>query len=214
MRPRWHFMLKAALTLTGSAIVLLAVLYLASFIIFILRQTGIWFAPGFGPRGWYAFLVSLPWILIFAVLTFIVILEILVRRYAFTYRRPMLYSVLGILFFTLAGGFVVAQTSLHGKLFRYTEEKRPPLITPFYRGNFEPRIHRNIHRGRVMSVHGGGFMIRNRPGEVLGVDIASTTKLLPGPGFLEGDEVVIFGPKKAGKINAFGVRKMGPGMMK
>ncbi|MBI2052570.1 MAG: hypothetical protein HYT38_02780 [Candidatus Sungbacteria bacterium] len=214
MRPKWYFILKTALGLAGGAIILLVILYLASLVIFILRQTGVWFGPGFGPRGWRVFFVSLPWLVVIAILAFIFILEILVKCHAFAYRRPLLYSVLGILILTVMGGFTVAQTSWHGKLFRYVEKNRPPLVAPFYRREFAPKRLRNIHQGRVISISGSGFNMRNRPGEILDVAIASSTRILPRLGFTEGDEVVVFGERQADKIWAFGVRKMGRDIMK
>ena len=119
MRPRWHFVLKTALVSTGGVIVLCAVLYLASFVIFVSRQTGGSFVPIFGSRGWYHFFISLPWVLILLSFIFVIILEILVRRYSFGYRQPLLFSVMGIVVIVVAGGGIVAQTSFHRGLFRY-----------------------------------------------------------------------------------------------
>ena len=82
MRPKWHFALKTILALTGAVILLLTLIYIASFAIFMLRQTGVLFAPTFGFRGGYVFLRSLPWLLISLLVVFIVVLEILVRHYS------------------------------------------------------------------------------------------------------------------------------------
>ena len=64
MRPKAHFVLKTALVALGFILIILFVLYLISFIVFTLRMSGIWFAPGFGLYGIKIFLFSLPWLLI------------------------------------------------------------------------------------------------------------------------------------------------------
>src|SRR3990167_8644737 len=110
MRPRWHFVLQATLVICGLVIVLLALLFLTSFIIFSLRNTGVWFAPSFGYRGIGVFLTSLPWLLIGLTVIFVVLLEILVKKYSFAYRQPLLYSALALVLIVTIGGVAIAQT--------------------------------------------------------------------------------------------------------
>ena len=107
-RPRWFFVLRGTLVGIGIGLGLCVVLYLISFILFILRETGVWFTPAFGFRGWFVFFRSLPWVLIGLSLIFTAVLEILVKRYSFAYREPLMYSVLGIVAIVAAGGFLLA----------------------------------------------------------------------------------------------------------
>jgi len=81
MRPRWHFVMRAALIMIGGIIVFLFTVYLVSFlcISFGKRAFGLrrrWF------RGWRSFFISFPWILFIFSVIFAVILGILVKRYA------------------------------------------------------------------------------------------------------------------------------------
>ncbi|MBU3925378.1 hypothetical protein KJ854_05620 [Patescibacteria group bacterium] len=122
MRPRWHFVLKTALAAFGVIILVLTVLYLASFIIFVLRQTGVLFVPAFGLQGWFAFFTNLPIFLIGLLIVFIIVLELLVRHYAFAYRRPLLYSAVGIFILVFAGVMVIENTSFHGGMSKYAEK--------------------------------------------------------------------------------------------
>jgi hypothetical protein len=207
MKPKWHFVLRAVLGIIGACILLFAILYLASFIIFILRRTGVWFVPVFGSRGWFEFLLALPWLLILLSLAFIAVLEVFVRKYSFAYRRPMLYSVLTILFLAIVGGFVVASTPLHGRIFRYAEEHQLPFARPFYR-QFGDRGFENIHPGKVTGVTQNGFTIQSRGGEALTVVVTSATRLPLGGGFEAGDFVVVFGERASNTVQAFGVRKI------
>ena len=128
MRPKWHYVLKTALAITGGVLLSLALLYLVSFIFFALRANGVWFMPAFGLSGMRTFVMSLPWLLIFTSLLFIIILEILVKRYAFAYRKPLLYSVLGILALAIIGGFALARAPFHRSLLRRAQEDRVRLV--------------------------------------------------------------------------------------
>jgi hypothetical protein len=53
MRPRWQFVLQGLLWGFGAILALLVVLYLASLAVFVLRSSGLLFAPFLGPRGWF-----------------------------------------------------------------------------------------------------------------------------------------------------------------
>lgn len=207
MRPRWHFVLQASLLATGGMIVSLAVLYLASFIVFTLRETGAWFVPAFGWRGWYVFLLSLPWLLVLLSILFVVILEILVRHYAFSYRRPLLYSVLGVLFVVVIGSIIIDQARVHDRLFRTARSGRLPFAGPLYR-EFGTAQLRMVHRGQVARITDRGFAIQNIGGEILFIIVTPETRFPRGMDFGEGDTVVVFGDRDDRAVRAFGVRKI------
>lgn len=207
MRPRWQFILRAALIATGGIILLLTILYLVSFIIFTSRETGAWFVPAFGIGGWYAFLVSLPWLLIILSLIFITVLELLVRHYAFAYRRPLLYSMLAIVFLVIVSGFVVAQTSFHGNISRYADDNRASLIGRLYH-EFNERRFNNIHRGEITDFNKDGFFMKNRRKELLRILVNAQTRLYSGAELMRGDRVVIFGDRHADIVHALGIRRL------
>ncbi len=92
MRPKFYFVLKTVLLAVGFFMVGALVLFLISFISFHLRASGIWYLPGFGPRGWGIYLRLMPWFLILAGLILILMLEILSKRCSFVWRRPVIYS--------------------------------------------------------------------------------------------------------------------------
>lgn len=207
MRPKWHFILSNALLITGGIIVLLALLYLISFVAFVLRQNGVWFIPIFGLRGWFAFLVSLPWLLIALSLIFIVILEILVKHFAFAYHRPLLYSLLGIMLVVLVGGYLVNRTTLHARLAQFSEEHQLPLAGLFYRGFGHERFN-DIHHGVITSTTTSGVTVETERGETLFIGITPRTRLPLGMDFTVGDIVVIFGDRDDDHIEAFGIRRV------
>lgn len=207
MRPRWHFVLKTILAVIGGVILVLTLLYLVSFILFVLRRSGAFFAPSFGWHGWYAFLLSLPWLLIILVMFFLFILEVLVRRYAFAYRRPLLYSVATVVFFVFAGGYIVAVTSFQPRMSAFIEKRKMPIAGPMYREYGRPRS-RNIHSGQIAESNREGFFLRNRREEMLTIIVTRRTRLPRGADFSAGDMVVVFGPREGDRVEAYGVQKM------
>ena len=207
MKPKWHFVLKTILVAVGVVIVAFALIYLVSFIFFILRQTGVFFVPSFGFRGVGIFLVSLPWFMILTGLVFFVTLEILVKRYSFTYRKPLLYSLIGIIIFVLIGSFIVSRTGLHQGLFRYAEDRRLPVVGRLYRGYGLERMEK-VNPGIVDELTDEGFRMTNRQGETLNVLISSDTRFPLGADFEIGDRVVVLGERENGTIEAYGVRRI------
>ncbi len=206
MRPRWHFVLKAVLAIAGGIILMLALLSLVSFMIFISRETGAWFVPIFGFRGLHVFLFSLPWLLLFFLIVFILALEMLVRRYEFAYRKPLLYSAFGIVGFVFIGGFVVAQTSFHRRMFLYAEQRRLPIAGPLYR-RFGEAPPANVYRGKVTERMPDQFRMKSHR-EMFQVLITPETRLPYGTDFGDGDVVVVFGDRDGNVIKAFGIRKL------
>src|ERR1041385_3423472 len=163
MKPRWHFVLQATLLVLGTFLAVLALVYLVSFIFFALHQTGIIHSTEFGFRGVGVFLVSLPWLLILLSVVFIVVLEILVRKYSFSYRRPLLYTIFGIILLVLVSGFVVAQTSFHRHLFLQAWDDNLPVVRGFYR-TFGEGASGHFEAGRVTAKTSDGYEISDPRG--------------------------------------------------
>lgn len=218
MHPKWHFVLRAALWSAGIAIAVLAALYFASLFLFINRETGIWMAPIFGWRGIFVFLTSAPWMIILLVLIFVLTLEILVRRYGFAYRLPLLYSALAMLLAVFAGAMLVAQTPLHENLSRCPRGDRlldpvhfipegPPCGTGIY-SDLGPRRFHDFYYGTVKNFAGENLIIITRQREDLTVRIDSKTRLPFGAQFEIGDELAIVGDRRGGQIDAFGIVKI------
>ena len=210
MRPKWHFILRAVLWISGIAVVTLALLYLASLVVFIAHKTGIWVAPVFGWHGIAIFLISLPWLLVLAVLFFIVVLEILVRHYAFAYRLPLFYSALGVLLVVVTGGLIVAGTPLHDVLSNCPPGGGgpPPCGIGLYR-DLGPRRFDNIHRGMIEAIMAPNFILINRQQEKLLIVVTRKTRLPFGEDFNVGDTVVVIGDRHGDQVEAFGVSEAG-----
>jgi hypothetical protein len=218
MRPKWQFILRACLWLVGLAAVLLALLYFFSLFLFITRRTGIWLAPIFGFHGILIFLTSLPWLLVLAVLIFVVILEVLVHHYYFAYRMPLLYSALGVLLVVVAGGMVLAGTPLHDILSHCPRPGShppdglgrvggPPCGTGIYR-DLDSQRFKNIHQGVISDFDGGDFILTDSQQEALRIIVTRKTRLPFGDDFTVGDNVVVVGDRHGDQIEAFGISRV------
>ena len=204
MRPRWWFFARAVLLCVGVFLGFLTVLYLVSLIIFFIYQSGVGFAPQFGLRGWLSFARNLPWLLIVVAMAFIVLVEMVVRRYQFAYRRPALYSALAVIGVAVVGGFALVETPLHLRLAQYARE---------HRVDFGPYRHAeeyglpDLYRGIIFATTSEGFVLEHRYGTT-SVLIDAETRL---PMLLQlepGFPVVVFGDEATGTIRAFGVKPL------
>lgn len=211
MRPRWHFVLKSFLAVVGFLIVVTTLIYMISLGAFFLRQSGVLFAPQFGIRGVRIFFVSLPWFLIVFSLVFIVVLEILVRKYSFGYRRPLLYTLVAVLCIVIGGGVVVARTPFHGTMLMRAERHELPFGEAWYRGYGKPRL-REVHPGVISEMSAEGFRMVSPREEILTVIVTPQTRFPLGLDFSEGDAVVVMGERdfSTTTIRAFGVRIIDP----
>ncbi len=208
MRPKGYFILRAVLVALITCLVALFVLYLVSFIFFSLRASGVWFLPGFGFGAMGVFIKSLPWSLILIALILIVVLELFVKRFGFAYRRPILYSVLVIVVFTLLGSLLIAKTPLHSDIFlRAHQGKLPPLAGGFYRGFGMPKLP-DVHFGVVCDIGDNEFCLETDEGETLVILVASTTAFSLGADITEDDRVVVLGKRDDSRVEASAVRRI------
>lgn len=205
MRPRWHFTLKAALVAVGALLAAFALLSVVSFLVFWLRQTGVWFAPGFGARGWFGFMKNLPWIMVLLAALFMIILEVLVRKFSFTYKRPLLYSVLGVVLLGVVGGALIAP--VHRSVFVASRRESPPVVGPLYRDLRGTRVP-DVRRGVVLERQQEFLIIEESSGVTTTIIVTRKTRLPFGADFDIGDTVVVMGDVRAEGFEAFGIREL------
>lgn len=205
MTPRWHFLLRAALFFFGFVFIFLCALYLLSFTLFVLDKSQLWFVPQFGAHGVFIFFRSLPWLLLSIVLVFLIILQILARHYSFSYQRPLLFSVLGILLFVILGSSVIQKLGFHEGVSEYSRVHKLPLAAPMYE-RFEFGEEQSVYPGVIIEIRDPNFSIRSRRQEILKVEVTDETRFPVGKRFVIGDEVLVLGEREEDTIEAYGVR--------
>lgn len=204
MRPRWQFISRAALLIAGIILGVGVTLFLSSLIVFILRQTGVWFVPGFGFHGYGIFFSSLPWILIVLAVVFIILLEILIRKYSFAYGRPFMYSVLGVIVVVTLGGVVIGYSSFHHNLFNRAEHGRLPFGGPLYRQFMQPPG--NVTVGTILEITNMGYKIQGHRDQIFVVTITPQTKISEN-NFNIGDNILVIGERQGNAIQAEEIEK-------
>ena len=120
MRPKWHFVLKSILIVVLAIVFLIIALYLLSFILFSFRPFPL-----------------LPFIFL---LIFIVLLECLLKEFKIVYKRPIIYSILIIVFLLFAAGMCLNKAHFHEGM----ERRNLPGIRKFYNQSKENIRNPNI----------------------------------------------------------------------
>jgi hypothetical protein len=207
MKPKWHFVLQTSLLAIGTFFVSITLLYIASLVIFILKRTGVIFVPLFGFKGLSVFILSLPWILIMLGIAFVVVLEILIKHYSFTYRRPLIYSLMSIVVIMSVGGVGVFKAGVHDSFLKYAEDTKLPMIKSLYREYGLQRLS-NVYIGNIKEISDDRFVMNDSHDEDIVVIITDDTRLPSKIELEEGDNVVVLGELNGERIQAVGVKML------
>jgi len=206
MRPRWHFALLSLLYSTGAVILFFGLVYAVSLVVFLLKQSGVWFLPGFGSRGWWEFFRALPWLIVALLAVFVVVLEVLIRKFAFVYRKSVVTSAVGAVALVVGLGVLLAETPLHPHVARLATHGTFPGLRALYR---PPRLPlEDALRGKIIGFTERGFVIEDVRG-TSSVILTSATRRPYGEDLSLGDIVILIGDRSAsGTIIAFGIREL------
>lgn len=201
MRPGWYFFFHAVLFLLLLCFVLGVLVYSVSFAVFAMQQSGVWMLPRFGWRGVPVLLAALPWVVLAIITASFLAAEVLLRRYAFAYRRPMIVLGAGVFLFTGIGSFIIMQVHAHERLKRIVVDRDVPIMGRVYRSPREKQF-RSFHPGVVMLLGEDGFLLRHARGDELTVRVTPQTRLAPGMVLRIGDDVVVLGPRSGSIVEA------------
>ena len=204
--PKWHFVLKIALFIIGTILIALTTLFLASLIVFSMRQSGLWFMPGFGAIGLLKFVGSLPWLLIVTAGLFIIILGALIKKYSFSYGKPLLYSAIGIIIFAGLGGFFIALTPFHALLLDQADNKNLPFAGNFYEQFGRPEIEGTV-RGTITKIDPNTIIIQNQKAREIIILLNENTRMPRRP-LKISDEIIALGEKTEEAFEAIGIELM------
>ncbi len=150
------------------------------------------------------------WHFVLLLAVFVVILEILVRRYTFVYKKPLLTSVLGIMGVVVVGGFLVTLTPLHRSMAHFDHDGMlPPPLNGLYRQ--PPHLQTSdLYRGMIVAIAPDHILVSNGESTTT-VLIDPRTRLPYGNGFSTGNLVIVIGDFVAtDTIHAFGIRAVDP----
>ncbi len=140
--PRSHFILRTGVMSVIGFLVLLAIVYALSLVIFLARRNG---PPTVGMRDVISNLDVLPILIILFSVIGIVLIEIWSRKYTFAYRVPSLILFVGIIVFVSAVSFLVDRVMFHDRMHDMLMRNRFDNLDkmyqrPFIRGQKEIKI--------------------------------------------------------------------------
>ena len=204
MHSKQFFVGKALLSIVGITFIILAILFLGSFIIFMTSESSAWELTQFGTAGIVSFITSLPWIILGVGLLLIGMLAKLIQKYPFAYHKPIVASIAIITAVSVGGGYAVAQTSIHKKISNHVETGKLKAAAPLYK-----RAQRNpkqLHIGSIKQITQKGFILHKDNGASFDVWISEKTKTPPNYQPQPEHRVGVFGKIDKSIIRARGIK--------
>ena len=213
MQPRWHFVLRTALMLFGVFLIALAAVYLFSFVLFILHKSGLWLAPQFGVRGVMLLVVGSPWLILSLLGMFLLVLYVLVSHYSFSYRKPLVYSMIGVVLFVIVVSSVIQYFGVHERMQTFVEQRGVPGLSSLYRGQGERRPD-GVVVGTIIEIADDTFILTTDRDEQITVRLTGRTKVQPTLRLQVGSEVLVFGDRNGTTVEAFGLKSASDGQFR
>lgn len=211
MRSKLYFAVQIALTFIVACAVLALSIFLASYILFVLRINGHESLLSFGWRGVGVFFELIPWALVGADVVLLLVLEWMLRRFKFGYQHSILYLFLFLI--VVAGTLGVALdrgTPFHDTLSKHAENNELvfPLTALYEHARRPAPGELGVYRGVVLSVGEETFVMTYDDRDNDGDDGMWT--VFPPLGFeieevLLGDRVYVAGDRLEDSIRAYGI---------
>lgn len=207
MKSKSYFAWQVIALAFVAALIVIIAAWIVSFIIFSLSISERAFLLGFGWRGIRTFLLLFPWKLALVELLLIVLLNWLIHRFRFSYRSPLLYSLLGG--FVLSGvlAWVMHSGSIQQVLLDQHSQNNLPVIGSFYDRVERPDNQPDVIRGMVIEVRMRGLLIQDIDNESL-INVILPEGPSVGPRVLVGDEIFVAGEMTKQGLEAYGYKKV------
>ena len=205
MHSKQFFLGKALLSIVGITFIILAILFLGSFIVFMTSQSSAWELTKFGTAGIISFITSLPWIILGVGLLLIGMLAKLIQKYPFAYHKPIVASIAIIVAVSVGGGYAVAQTSFHKNINNHIETGKLKAAAPLYK-RAQKHNPKNLHAGIISEIFEDGFTMKTRQYDSIHVIVSDDTKKPPQYDPATEDKISVFGKIKNEKIHARGIK--------
>lgn len=128
-KPKWYFAFFSFLSIVGIFTLFTLLLYMMSFIVLI-------FGEEINFRGgvhFFEMIHALPIVLILLVIILLCTLFVLIHHYRFSYKKPVLYSIVGIFFVTTILTIGLTAFDNEMRFARIGEDSNMPVIKNMHR---------------------------------------------------------------------------------
>ena len=209
-RPRVYFIMQLLLIVALSIITLFFSVFVISFIVFSIHESGEQFLLGFGKQGMFTLLKLFPWSMLLLVVVLLVLFESLVRHFTFGYRVPLLRIFAYVAGGALCGGLLLTLTPLHTFLLNRADHDTLPLLGELYEQVHDSHKTQGVFRGSVISLAASLFVIAHND---MDQDADDGTWIIIPPITFDmdtislGDKVYVAGIGSQGIVHAYGVQK-------
>ena len=212
MRSKTYFVVRVAMTAFLAILTLAVSVWVVSFIFFSIHESGELFLLGFGSRGVVVFLSLFPWLSLIIDLGLLFLLELLLQRFKFGYRTPLLSIFVGVLLVSIILGIAFDFLPIHSMLLDRADSGQLPVIGEMYESIRDSHQNQGVFRGTVTSIQGSQFVISHSDLDH-DADDGTHTVLIPSgivlPTPLQvGDRVYVFGSLINGVIQASGIQEL------
>lgn len=206
MIPRWKFVLYSLLGITLAVFSFVLVTFFGSMIIFILSKHGFLYLPLFGLNGIVHSIRAVPFVLFILTLILIVIVELLVKNYSFSFRRPVVATLLTLTLSALVFSFLVTLTPMHNNLRNYARMHNINFIYDEYNRPLPIRKAgtMTVIRGTIVSTTSDEVTIKSFDDSIQVVYASTSIKDNSFPDM--GEDIVIFGRMVNDKFEAIKIR--------
>jgi hypothetical protein len=208
MRPRWHFVLRSILIFLCIAAVSVVTIYSACLFAFITTTSGREFIPMVALPDYGVFVLSSPWILLVLMIGFMATLEILVRKYTFGYRKPLLYTGLAIIGVISLCAYLISFTPTYRYFVDVARGDDQTYLSSMYQ-IYGERLLDYVYVGAITQMTTEGYILTLDTGETEQVIVDYETILPADAEFTVGDRVVVLGEHKFDQsefLYAYGVK--------
>jgi len=206
MIPRWKFVLYSLLGVTLAIFAFVVLTFFGSMIIFVLAKHGFLYLPLFGLGEIMHGILAIPLTLFILTIVLITIVEILVHKYSFSFRKPVIVTLLTLTLLSLVFSFLLTLTPMHGGIRRYAEENHMGFISREYNRPIPLKEFGNmtVLRGMIISTSSDEVIIKTFDNTMEVVYASTSIKENPLPEV--GEDVVIFGSIIGDKFEAIQIR--------
>lgn len=206
MIPRWKFVLYSLLGIALAIFSFVALTFFGSMIIFVLAKHGFLYLPLFGLGEIIHGLRAIPFVLFILTIILIVIVEILVRNYAFSFRKPIVNTLLLLSLSAIVFSFLLTLTPMHLELRNYARMHNFDLLSREYDRPLPIKEvgGMTVLRGTIVSTTTNDVTVKSFDDKTEVVYASTSIKGNSLPDV--GEDVVIFGSVVGDKFEAIKIR--------
>ncbi len=193
MIPKWRLVLYSLAAILSVLFLFLIVVFSFSFIFFVLSRYGFMYLPMFGFMTTLHMLSAIPLLLLLCTVALLFIIELISRRYAFSFRKPLIITLLVITSSAVLLSFLVSITPMHEYMRDYAKEHNIPIVSRAYRRPIPLDGGRDmtVLRGTVVTASSSFITVRLFDGVEVTARASTTLGALTLP--VENSDVLLFG---------------------